>query len=100
MMLLFVYLVFTIWLNTGLSECGISEPYTCPIWMHYDTDINKCKCGKSIGGAVKCNTETFYDFLKAQFCVIFSEELKFNTTLISTCPYGVGGILAAENNYD
>ena len=77
-----------------ISKCSSKSSGlpTCPTWTYPSPPHNECVCGNSLAGVIICNSEPLTTNLNVKyFCIFFSEELQ--TTLIGTCPYGIGGIL-------
>lgn len=62
------------------TTCSVKA---CPVWFNYNNGINKCSCGKPLGGVVNCDNNTKEVSLLYCYCMTFNHQL--NKTFVGAC---------------
>ena len=61
----------------------ISACCGCPLWFVYNTTLEDCQCGRSLGGIVECDEAT--ERIALQTCYCMTHNLETNQTVVGFC---------------
>ena len=83
--------------TTEVNEYNCTDDRFCPTWFRCNTETNKCECGESYHGMIKCHKKTGRVAVSNCHCVTY--ELHTMETVAGSCYYNCENV-ANRTLYD